>query len=105
MEYKWSLNGVAFSCSNARVNHKELCLVSLCLVTVLTHIKLHGVTSQQGKHVTAVRSSDPNRKQTMTPSDLITDSLTVKLLTHTEIRYLNLQSHINQILAEISRTC
>jgi len=24
MGYKWSLNGVAFSCSNARVNHNEL---------------------------------------------------------------------------------
>ena len=22
--YKWTLNGVAFSCSNARVNHNEL---------------------------------------------------------------------------------
>ena len=24
MGYKWKLNGVAFSCSNARVNHNEL---------------------------------------------------------------------------------
>jgi len=24
MGYKWTLNGVAFSCSNARVNHNEL---------------------------------------------------------------------------------
>jgi hypothetical protein len=47
--------------------------------------KLHGVTSQQGKHVAAVSSLDLNLMQTT-------------------IRYLNLQSHINQILAEISRT-
>jgi len=54
--------------------------------------KLHGVTSQKGKHVTAVRSSDLNHEQT-TPSDLFTRTLTVKILTHT-IRRLNLQSHI-----------
>ena len=30
----------------------------------------------------------------MTPSDLFTDTLTIKLLTQTTIRYLNLQSHI-----------
>ena len=83
----------------------ELCLVSLFSVTFLTHVKLHSVTSQQGKHVTAVRSSDLNHKQTVTPSDLVTDTLTIKILAHTTIRYLNLQSHINQILAEISRTC
>ena len=79
MENKWSLNGVAFSCNNARVNHNELCLVFLFSVTFLTHIKLHGVTSQQGKQVTAVRSSDLNHKQTMTP-DLVTNTLTIKLL-------------------------
>jgi len=33
--------------------------------------KLHGVTSQQGNHVTAVSSSDLNHKQTMTPSDFM----------------------------------
>ena len=66
-------------------------------------LNLHGVTCQQGKHVTAVRSSDLNHKQTA-PSDLFTDTLTIKLLTHT-IRYLILQSRVNQILAEISRTC
>ena len=54
-------------------------------------------TSQQDKHVTAVRSSELNQKQT-TPSDLYTDTLIIKLLTYTT---LNLQSHINQILAEI----
>jgi len=70
-----------------------------------TSIKLRGVASQLGKHVTAVRSSDLNHKQTLKPSDLFTDTLTIKLLTHTTIRYLNLQSHINQVLAEISRTC
>jgi len=32
-------------------------------------IKLHGVTSQQGTRIPAVRSSDLNHKQ-MTPSDL-----------------------------------
>jgi len=65
-------------------------------------IKLDRATCQQGKHVTAVRSSDLNHKQTVTP-DLFTDTPTIKLLIHT-IRYLNLQSHINQILAEITRT-
>ena len=79
MGYKWSLNGVAFSCSNARVNHTELRIMFGFLVTFLTHIKLHGVTSQQGKQVTAVRSSDLNHKQTMTP-DLVTNTLTIKLL-------------------------
>jgi len=54
-------------------------------------IKLHSATSQQGKQVTAVSSSDLNRKQT-TPSVLFTDTLTIKLLTHSTIRYLNLQS-------------
>ena len=39
-----------------------------------TSIKLHGVTSQKGKHVTTVRSSDLNHKQT-TPSDVFTDTL------------------------------
>jgi len=38
-------------------------------------IKLDGVTSQQGKHVTAARSSDLNHKQTVTP-DFFTDILT-----------------------------
>jgi len=38
-------------------------------------IKLHGVTSQQGTHITAVRSSDLNHKQ-KTPSDLFKDTLT-----------------------------
>ena len=68
-------------------------------------IKLRGITCQQGKRVTAVRTSDLNHKQTVTPSDLFTDTLTDKLLTRKTIRYLNLQSHINQILAEISRIC
>jgi len=68
-------------------------------------IKLRGVTCQQGKHVTALRSSDLNHKQTVTPSDLFTDTLTIKLLKHKTIRYLNLQSHINKILAKISKTC
>ena len=54
-------------------------------------IKLHGVTSQQGENVAAV-SSDLNYKQT-TPSDLFTDTLTIKLLTHSTIR----QRHINPI--------
>jgi len=68
-----------------------------------TSIELDSVTCQQGKHVTAVRSSDLNHKHTVTP-DLFTDTLTIKLLIH-KIRYLNLQSHINQILAKITRTC
>ena len=55
-------------------------------------IKLHGVTSQHGKHVTAVRSSDLNHKL-MTPSGLFADTPTIKLLTHTRIRYLNLVSY------------
>jgi len=107
MGYKWTLNGVAFSCSNARVNHNELRIVFGFLVLSYipdTHLSNGTVSSQQDKHVTAVRSSDLNHKQTMTPSDLFTDTLTIKLLTHTTIIYLNLQSHINQILAEISRT-
>ena len=69
MGYKWTLNGVAFSCSNARVNHHELRIVFGFPVPSYspdTSIRLHGVTFQQGKHVTAVRSSDLNHKQTMT---------------------------------------
>ena len=58
-----------------------------------TSVKLDGVTSQQGKHVTAVRSSDLNHKQTVT-ADLFTDTLTIKLLNNTTIRYLNLQSDL-----------
>jgi len=49
-------------------------------------IKLHSVTFQQSKCVTAVRSSDLNHKQTITPSDLFTDTLTFRLLMHTTIR-------------------
>ena len=65
-------------------------------------IKLHGVTSQQGQ---TCHCSEKLRSQPQAPSDLFTDTLTIKLFTHKTIRYLNLQSHINQILAEISRTC
>ena len=93
--HKWTLNGVAFSCSNAKVNHNELKIMFGFLVPSYspdTFIKLHGVTTQQGKHFTAVRSSDVNHKQT-TPSDLFTDTLTIKLLTHSTIR----QRHNNPI--------
>ena len=38
MGHKWTLNDVAFTCSNARVNQNELCLASLCPVTVLTRL-------------------------------------------------------------------
>ena len=68
--YKWTLNGVAFSCSSARVNHNELRIMFGFLVPSYspdTSIKLHGVTSQQGKHLTGVSSSDLNHKQTTTP--------------------------------------
>ena len=47
-------------------------------------IKLHSATSQQDKQVTAVSSSDLNHKQT-TPSVLFTDTLTIKLLTHSQL--------------------
>ena len=57
-----------------------------------TSNKLHGVTPQQSKHFTAVRSSDVNHKQT-TPSDLFTDTLTIKLLAQSTIR----QRHNNPI--------
>jgi len=36
--YKWTLNGVDFSCSNAWLKHNELCSLSLCPVTALTHV-------------------------------------------------------------------
>ena len=47
--------------------------------------KLHGVTSQQGEHLTAVSSSDLNHKQTTTttPYDLFTDTMTDRQTTHT----------------------
>ena len=32
MGYRWTVNGVAFSCSNARVNHNELRIMSGFLV-------------------------------------------------------------------------
>ena len=104
--YKWTLNGVAFSCNNARVNHNELRIMFGFLVPSYspdTCLSNCSVTSQQDKHVTAVRSSELNQKQT-TPSDLFKDTLTIKL-THTTIRYLNLQSHFNKVLAKISSTC
>ena len=88
MGYKWTPNGVAFSCSNARVNHDELRIMfgflvpsyspDTCLSTAWSHFP-------EGKNVTAVRSSDLNHKQTA-PSDLFTDTLTIKLLTHSTIR-------------------
>ena len=108
MGYKWILNGVAFSCTNARVNRNELRIRFGFLVPSYspdTCLSNCSVTSQHSKHVTVIRSPDLSHKQTMTSSDLFTDTLTVKLLTHTTIRYLNLQSHMNQILAEISRKC
>jgi len=64
MGYKWALNSVAFSCSNARVNRNELRIMFGFLVSSYSpDTCLHGVTPQQGKHVTAVRSSDLNHKQ------------------------------------------
>jgi len=80
-------------------------MVSLCPVkSPDTSIKLHGVISAgQTCHCSEkLRSQPPADNDT---SDLFTDTLTIKLLTHTTIRYLNLQSLINQILSEISRTC
>ena len=53
---KLTLNGVTFSCSNARVNHNELrTMFGFLLPSYIPgmSIKLHSVTSQQGKHVTA----------------------------------------------------
>jgi len=108
MGYKWTLNGGAFSCSIARVNHDDLRIMFGFLVPSYipdTRLSNCMVSRPSRANVTGVRSSDLNHKQTMTPSDLVTDTLTIKLITHTTIRYLNLQSHINQILAEISRTC
>ena len=106
MGYKWALNGVAFSCSNSRVNHNELRIMFGFLVpsyspdTCLSNCM---VSSQQGEHVTTVRSSDLNHKLTMILVHRHPDNQTTH--THTTIRYMYLQSHINQILAEISRTC
>jgi len=51
------------------------------------YIKLHGVTSYQGRH-------HCSEKLNLNHKHLFTDMLTIKLLTHTTIRYLNLQSHI-----------
>jgi len=84
---KWTLNGVAFSCSSTRVTHNELRIMFGFPVPSYspdTSIKVHSVTSQQGKHVTAVSSADLNHKQT-TPSDSFIDTPTIKLLTHTTI--------------------
>ena len=68
-----------------------------------TCIKLHGVTSQQGKH----HCSEKLRSQPQADSDTfwLVHRHTDKLITHTKIRYLNLQSHINQILVKTARTC
>jgi len=106
--YKCTLNGVAFSCSNARVNHNELRIMFGFLMPSYSPdacLSNCTVSHSSKANVTAVRRSDLNHKQTMTPSGLFTDTLTFKLPKHTTIRYLNLQSHIDQILAEISRTC
>jgi len=80
-------------------------LVSLYPVTVPTHVyqtaRCH-ISAQQTCHCSELRSQPPADND---PSDLLKDTLTIELLTHTTTRYLNLQSHINQILAKISRTC
>ena len=76
MGYKLTLNDVAFSGSNAWVNHNELRIMFGFLVPSYSpdmSIKLHGVTSKQGKHVISVRNSHINHKQT-TPSDLFTQT-------------------------------
>jgi len=54
-------------------------------------IKLHGVTSQQGKRHCSekLKSQPPADNDT---SDLFTDTMTVKLLTHKTNEYPNLQS-------------
>ena len=72
------------------IMNQELCSVSLCPVTVLTHVHQTAVSYPSRANITAVKCSDLNHKQTMIPSDLFTDILTNKLLTHTTIRYLNL---------------
>jgi len=68
MGYKWNLNGVAFSCSNARVNHNELRIMFGILVpsyTPDTHLSNCTVSHHsRANNVTAVRSSDLNHKQT-----------------------------------------
>ena len=77
--YKWTLNGVAFSCSSARVNHNELRIMFGFLVPSYssdTSIKLHGVTSQQDRHLTTVSSSDINHQQTPPPPDTHTHTHT-----------------------------
>ena len=77
----------------------------MCPVTVLTHVyqtaQCHFPAGQTG------HCSKQLRSQPQADNDpfWIFYRQPDKLLTHTTIRYLNLQYHINQILAEISRTC
>ena len=106
MGYKWTLNGVAFSCSSARVNHNELRIMFGFLVPSYipdTSIKLHSVTSQLGKHVTAVRSSDLNHKQW----HLLTCSQTHWQSNYSCIQQLDTWFYnlISIRLAKISKTC
>ena len=63
--YKWALNGVAFSCSNAWLNHNELRIMFSFLVPSYSPDTI-AQSHPSRENVTAVRSSDLNHQQTMT---------------------------------------
>ena len=63
--------------------NNKLCLVSLCPVTVLTHLSNYTVSHPNRANISL--QSDLNHKH-MIPSDLFTDTLKIKLLTHLTIR-------------------
>ena len=111
--YKWTLNGVAFSCSSARVNYNELRIMfgflvpsyspATCLPNcTVSHPSSANISLQWAAQISTT-SQQQQQQHLLTCSQ--TPWQTDKLLTHTTTIYLNLQPHINQILAEISRTC
>ena len=77
----------------------------MCPVTVLAHVyqtaRCHIAAGQTGHCSEQIRSQPQADNNTFWLVHRHPD----KLLTQATIRYLDLQPHINQILAEISRTC
>ena len=97
MGCKLTLNGVAFSCSNATVNHDELRIMFCFLVpnnspdTCLSNCT---VSHPSRVNLSLQWEAQISTTSKMTsPSDMLTDTLKIKLLTHTTKRYLNLQSY------------
>jgi len=88
--YKWTLNGVAFSCSNAWVNHNYLRIMFSFLVS--SYSRDTGLSNSMESYpsrenITAVSCSDLNHQQTMTP---LTCSQTPWQSNYSHIKQLNI---------------